>query len=597
MFQSLQGRNIELRILAFAYHNLQIFKQEELEKRVSGGEEARQASEHFLSDLTCCCELLAERLYSSVLVSTLWGRGEQEEEERDGGERGQNEVDYSKDVEPKEMREVGSSSMTTATTSAAAPSENEKNILELLVNVFLQLRDFYRRALLATNALSPVNPEERQKARTLHFAKFVQPRPMYFGHYQQLIYNQSNPTSSSAAPSGGRDMESDHSRKLKLLQGAGGNIVAGESRYLSEPSLYPTEFLIALRVIQMIQLQLEMLRSTASNTNNTGNVPRSSSSSSTFLRDIIASLEEITGIKPPCSSAFFAQQESAVSGGAEGESSVDFAGSAARDDFSGSHLQQHVVQQHLEDSVANAQSWRTGLVPVTTFRLNQVPLRGSILSCYPRKSVLHTLVGIIDVLREYCSLPLWTSSTGGSGVTSVLGDSSSAPSPSTGASTRRSLLLAVLFSHLCFFQPKVVSLEDTATGLLHRMGVDLPTLELLRDELASPPGQATTFYPEDGDLELQQEDESSSFSTQELEHDQSRRSCPKRFFVAQEPSLLDERTLEVVTFAEDHSKRGEGRPRKELAFLRLGESWMLWANSCNRTLTDPMPIRDYFALS
>ncbi len=67
----------------------------------------------------------------------------------------------------------------------------EVHSLELLVNVFLQLREFYRRALLATNALSPVNPEERQKARTLHFAKFVQPRPMYFGHYQNLIYNQS----------------------------------------------------------------------------------------------------------------------------------------------------------------------------------------------------------------------------------------------------------------------------------------------------------------------------------------------------------------------------------------------------------------------
>merc|ERR1712232_1200495 len=111
-------------------------------------------------------------------------------------------------------------------------------------------KDFTRKALLAVNQLPPVNPDERQKARGLEVAKTVPPRPMYFGHYQQLIYNQSNPTQPSS-----RAMVFEYQARLKCLQGTADILFTGENRYLSEPSLFPYEFLVVLRLVQLVRLR------------------------------------------------------------------------------------------------------------------------------------------------------------------------------------------------------------------------------------------------------------------------------------------------------------------------------------------------------
>lgn len=85
---------------------------------------------------------------------------------------------------------------------------------DVTIAIYTQVKEFTRKALLAVNQLPPVNPDERQKARGLEVAKTVPPRPMYFGHYQQLIYNQSNPTQPSS-----RAMVFEYQTRLKCLQG------------------------------------------------------------------------------------------------------------------------------------------------------------------------------------------------------------------------------------------------------------------------------------------------------------------------------------------------------------------------------------------
>merc|ERR1719221_1247567 len=119
----------------------------------------------------------------------------------------------------------------------------------IAVAIYMQVKDFTRKALLAVNQLPPVNPDERQKARGLEVAKTVPPRPMYFGHYQQLIYNQSNPTQPSS-----RSMVLENQARLKCLQGTADILFTGENRYLSEPSLFPYEFLVVLRLVQLVRM-------------------------------------------------------------------------------------------------------------------------------------------------------------------------------------------------------------------------------------------------------------------------------------------------------------------------------------------------------
>ena len=59
----------------------------------------------------------------------------------------------------------------------------------------------------------------------------VPPRPMYFGHYQQLIYNQANPIAGHGLSRGGFESTrelTDFSKKA--MQGAGGVLMSGENR-------------------------------------------------------------------------------------------------------------------------------------------------------------------------------------------------------------------------------------------------------------------------------------------------------------------------------------------------------------------------------
>ncbi len=63
-FAESQAENIRLRILAFAFHNLQAFIQEEHEKKKGDGVFAVQESDSDLlaNDLNYCCELLAKNV-------------------------------------------------------------------------------------------------------------------------------------------------------------------------------------------------------------------------------------------------------------------------------------------------------------------------------------------------------------------------------------------------------------------------------------------------------------------------------------------------------------------------------------------------------
>merc|ERR1712066_839030 len=214
---------------------------------------------------------------------------------------------------------------------------------DISVAIYTQVKDFTRKALLAVNQLPPVNPDERQKARGLEVAKTVPPRPMYFGHYQQLIYNQSNPTQPSS-----RSMVFEYQARLKCLQGTADILFTGENRYLSEPSLFPYEFLVVLRLVQLIRLR-EL------------SVPP-------FIVELQDLLEQLTGQR---SSFIF---------------------SDTREDI----------------ELAGAEyPWRTGLAQLNTFRVSQVPLRRSHLTRFPRRSPLDVVQGLETILRDFAELNMW----------------------------------------------------------------------------------------------------------------------------------------------------------------------------------------------
>lgn len=52
---------------------------------------------------------------------------------------------------------------------------------------------------------------------------------------------------------------------------------------------------------------------------------------------------------------------------------------------------------------------------------------------------------------------------------------------------RRSVFLALVFNHLCYFHPKMVTLEDSPQGLSLRLGLSLDLLAAIKDQLAQPP--------------------------------------------------------------------------------------------------------------
>merc|ERR1740138_1748827 len=52
---------------------------------------------------------------------------------------------------------------------------------------------------------------------------------------------------------------------------------------------------------------------------------------------------------------------------------------------------------------------------------------------------------------------------------------------------RRSVLLALVFNHLCYFHPKMVTLEDSPQGLSLRLGIALDLLAQIKELLTQPP--------------------------------------------------------------------------------------------------------------
>merc|ERR1719221_658257 len=288
----------------------------------------------------------------------------------------------------------------------------------IAVAVYMEVKDFTRKALLAVNQLPPVNPDERQKARGLEVAKTVPPRPMYFGHYQQLIYNQSNPTQPSA-----RSMVFEYQARLKCLQGTADILFTGENRYLSEPSLYPYEFLVVLRLVQLMRMREP-------------SVPL-------FIVELQDSLEQLTGQR---SSFIF---------------------SDTREDI----------------ELAGAEyPWRTGLAQLNTFRVSQVPLRRSELRRFPRRCPLDVVQGLETILRDYAELNMWEEETDDNSRTSRAKDVAQLEI----LAVRRSVFLALVFNHLCYFHPKMVTLEDSPQGLSLRLGVSLDLLASLKEQLLQP---------------------------------------------------------------------------------------------------------------
>jgi len=368
---AVETTNVLLRILAHAYHCLQACLQEErsmregegthTEKRSTlGSEEPLDEATQLEEEITACCKLIATRV-------------------------------------PLRADELG----------------------DMSVAVYMQVKDFTRRALLAVNQLPPVNPDERQKARGLEVAKTVPPRPMYFGHYQQLIYNQSNPTQPSS-----RSMVFEYQARLKCLQGTADILFTGENRYLSEPSLFPYEFLVVLRIVQLVRLR-------------EASVPP-------FVVELQDSLEQLTGQR---SSFIF---------------------SDTREDI----------------ELAGAEyPWRTGLAQLNTFRVSQVPLRRSELRRYPKRSPLEVVQGLEVILSEYASLNMWEEEEIDSTHTSRVKDVAQLEA----RAVRRSVLLALVFNHLCYFHPKMVTLEDSPQGLSLRLGVTLEMLASLKELLQRAP--------------------------------------------------------------------------------------------------------------
>eukprot|EP00929_Paragymnodinium_shiwhaense_P035409 TRINITY_DN19114_c0_g1_i1.p1 TRINITY_DN19114_c0_g1~~TRINITY_DN19114_c0_g1_i1.p1 ORF type:complete len:1111 (-),score=244.58 TRINITY_DN19114_c0_g1_i1:152-3484(-) len=367
---AVERKNVLLRILAHAHHSLQACLQEErsmregeaprTDRRTSAApdeplDEATQMEE----EIRDCCKLLAQKL-------------------------------------PLTSQELS----------------------EVCVAIYMQVKEFTRKALLAVNQLPPVNPDERQKARGLEVAKTVPPRPMYFGHYQQLIYNQSNPTQPSA-----RSMVFEYQARLKCLQGTADILFTGENRYLSEPSLFPYEFLVVLRLVQLVRLREPSVPS--------------------FIVELQDLLEQLTGQR---SSFIF---------------------SDTREDI----------------ELAGAEyPWRTGLAHLNTFRVSQVPLRRSQLARFPRRCPLDVWDGLDIILKEYAELNMWEEEVEEAARSSRAKDVAQLEV----LAVRRSVYLALVFNHLCYFHPKMVTLEDSPQGLALRLGISNDVISEVREQLSRP---------------------------------------------------------------------------------------------------------------
>jgi hypothetical protein len=197
--------------------------------------------------------------------------------------------------------------------------------------------------------------------------------------------------------------------------------------------------------------------------------------------------------------------------------------------------------------------WRTGLAPLNTFRVSQVPIRASQMKQFQRQDPLAVAQSLHKILKEYEALDLWEEDTGNDG---------QAPAASTNieeVAQRRNVLLALVFNFLAYYHPKAVTLEDSPQGLSMRLGLSVAHMEAVCDSLAtaSPQDLAAATEP-----------------------------TPGVRYVASPAS--DSLSLLFVTV--------EGRS-SEVAFVQLKDRWYLWANSCKdnaSVLADSSSVEKYF---
>jgi len=129
--------------------------------------------------------------------------------------------------------------------------------------------------------------------------------------------------------------------------------------------------------------------------------------------------------------------------------------------------------------------WRTGLGQLNTFRVSQVPVRRSELRRLPRGCPLDIVRGLEAILREYSALNMWEEEKGEHS-THVAKHSTKNAQRLEALAARRSVLLALVLNHLCYFQPKTVTLEDSPQGLILRLGLSLEFLSAAAEVLNQP---------------------------------------------------------------------------------------------------------------
>merc|ERR1712113_842152 len=129
---------------------------------------------------------------------------------------------------------------------------------------------------------------------------------------------------------------------------------------------------------------------------------------------------------------------------------------------------------------------------------------------------------------------------------------------------RRSVLLALVFNHLCYFHPKMVTLEDSPQGLSLRLGVPLDFLASLKERLSH--------------LDLAGLQSGAEIAAARLPDN-----CFKVFQGSPAGAVV---VLQVAV--------GENR----VAFVCMMGSWTLWANCTKdnaQVLTECSHVQKYFA--
>merc|ERR1712217_564294 len=100
-----------------------------------------------------------------------------------------------------------------------------------------------------------------------------------------------------------------------------------------------------------------------------------------------------------------------------------------------------------------------------------------------RRCPLDIVQGLETILSDYAELNMWEEETDDNSRTSRAKDVAQLEI----LAVRRSVFLALVFNHLCYFHPKMVTLEDSPQGLSLRLGLALDLLEGIREVLSQPP--------------------------------------------------------------------------------------------------------------